>query len=276
MSALMWMLLTVAALVMVTWVASRDSITAKFWPTLARMAAVAAMVGLGWLIYGAGRSDVVWWSSPAGVTLLTLVVGAIAPVTAFVLSWAKLQLEAQRQAHDIRLAEAKQAHDLDEANARQKHEIESARAHQEHAITTDYLSRTLSSELPLATRHQLLRFLATPPKDPSRLQVWAKEELRRIDAMFERYTRDLEAQHEAIAKAKDVTELRLAEAKLKALTVQGSASRGEPTQPTVTPEALRAGFFQLKNLGEVSFPAENLDKAQLLGAKMAGSDFLAR
>src|ERR1039458_4777647 len=56
----------------------------------------------------------------------------------------------------------------------QKHLVKTARIQQTHEITTHYLNRALDPSVPLAIRHQLLRFLATPDKDGSRLNDWAK------------------------------------------------------------------------------------------------------
>jgi uncharacterized protein YjbI with pentapeptide repeats len=243
-------------------VLSLRDLRVAFWGFYSKAAALAAFAGLAWLAYRAGVAEGAWWASPAGVALVAALLGAIAPATAFVVSWARIALEAQKQDHDIKIAVAEQ-----------DHAIKTATAQQEHAVTTDYLSRTLSSELPLATRHQLLRFLATSSKDRDRLQVWAKAELRRIDVDFEHYTSEVKAQHEAIARAKDVSEVRLAEAKLRALTAREGSARGEPVHPAPTPEAIRAGFFREKELPDSQFANAKLDGAQLNFANLAGSVF---
>src|SRR5690606_6547822 len=121
--------------------------------------------------------------------------------------------------------------------------------------------------------HQLLRFLATDPENPARLQLWAGKELQRIDFQFEQHTKEVQAQHEAIAAAKDVSELRLAEAKLKALTAREGAAKGQAVKPDVSIEAIRAGFFSNDNLGELNFPGARLDGVSLTYCKMAGSNF---
>lgn len=171
-------------------------------------------------------------------------------------------MDAQRQSHEIAQAQAKQAHD-----------IEKSQAEQSHAITGDYLAKALDAGLPLATRHQLLRFLATSATDKTRLQSWAKAELRRIDPMYEQYTKDVQAAHEAIASAADVRQLKLAEAKLKALSTRAESTRGKPPRPDVTPAALRAGIFTSgSDLGELNLPGANLDGATMYQVRMAGSN----
>jgi uncharacterized protein YjbI with pentapeptide repeats len=234
----------------------------SFWILYARVLALAALPALAWLGHKAATAQSAWWSSPASVALLAGIVGAIAPLTAFIGSWAKIQLDAQRQRHDMAQAKAKQAHDINDA-----------RVKQEHQITTDYLSRTLSSELPLATRHQLLRFLTTDPANPARLQAWARAELRRIDSQYEQLTKDVQAVHDEIAGAKDVEALRLAERKLKAISTRAASAAGKPPLPEVSIEALRAGVFAHEDLGELKFRGAALRDVVLSMCKFSGSDF---
>jgi hypothetical protein len=73
----------------------------SFWSILGKAAALAALLGFGWLVYRAGRADGDFWASPAAVALIAAAVGAIVPATAFVKSWAEIQLAAQRQQHEI-------------------------------------------------------------------------------------------------------------------------------------------------------------------------------
>jgi hypothetical protein len=56
----------------------------------------------------------------------------------------------------------------------QQHKIKTTAIQQTHNITTHYLDRALDPKVPLALRHQLLRFLATPDRGGSRLENWAK------------------------------------------------------------------------------------------------------
>jgi len=62
----------------------------------------------------------------------------------------------------------------------QRHKIKTTVIQQIHNITSQYLDRTIDPKVPLALRHQLLRFLATPYQDGSRLHDWAKSELKRV------------------------------------------------------------------------------------------------
>jgi len=62
----------------------------------------------------------------------------------------------------------------------QRHKIKTTVIQQTHNITSQYLDRTIDPKVPLALRHQLLRFLATPDQDGSRLHGWAKSELERV------------------------------------------------------------------------------------------------
>lgn len=67
----------------------------------------------------------------------------------------------------------------------QRHSIKTARVDQAHQITTHYLNKALDPAVPLAIRHQLLRFLATPDKEGTRLSEWAKTELSRVQVMID-------------------------------------------------------------------------------------------
>jgi hypothetical protein len=55
-----------------------------FWTTYARLAACVAIPAIGWLGYKAANANGAWWSSPASVALLAGIIGAIAPLTAFI------------------------------------------------------------------------------------------------------------------------------------------------------------------------------------------------
>jgi uncharacterized protein YjbI with pentapeptide repeats len=260
-----------ATTVVIVWLYTlRERLT--FWAAYTRAASFFAFGLVAWLAYQVGTSTVSWWTSPATAALITALIGAIVPLTAFITNWAKIQLDDQKQKHEIAQAGARQAHEIAIAAAKQQHEIGTADAQQDHAITTDYLTKALDAELPLATRYQLLRFLATAP-NKTRLQSWATAELRRIDPAYERLSRDQRAAQEAIASAKTVEELHLAQAKLKATTARAHAASGSPVQPSVSVEALKSGLFEMQEIGPVSFPQNNLDGAKLSLAKFAGSNF---
>lgn len=277
-------LLVGAVLVVGVWAHLGKGAELDFWSLYAKGTALAGAGSLGWLGYRAGNTAGAWWSSPAGAALVAVVVGAVAPLTAFVVSWAKITLDAQRQSHEIKHAEVKQnheianakaqqSHDIAQAKARQEHDIAESKAKQEHGITSDYLAKALDIELPLATRYQLLRFLATPHQDKARLQTWAAAELKRIDPAFERLTQDQRAVREEMAAAKTAEQVAAAEAKLRALNARSESASGKPPAPGLSIEALKAGIFVYKELGPLALPKADLDGVDLQGASFGGSNF---
>jgi uncharacterized protein YjbI with pentapeptide repeats len=210
-----------------------------FWTLYSKVLAVAAVPFFGWLVYSASATSGAWWQSAPTVALVTAILGAVAPATTFVLSWAKIRLDDRRQQHEI---------------------------------TNDYLNKALDADQSLATRHQLLRFLSTAPQHRDRLHVWAKQELERIGPAYERQEKDAQRAQAEIVNAKSPKELELAEEKLRAVVGRAERSRGTPAVPKVTIAALKAGFFSGAALGELTFPGANLDKLQLAFAKLAGSN----
>jgi hypothetical protein len=222
-----------------------------FWRWYGRIVAVAAAAGLGVLFWKAAAPATPWWTNPASIALVSTLVGAIVPTTAFIANWAKIQLDTRRQAYEIAQAQAKQTHE----------------------ITTDYLNRALDPAFPIALRYQLLRFLSTSEKDGHKLENWAEGELKRLDPILQSLSRDVEQAHAAVLKATDPKELLVAEEKLRsALGRLGNATE-EPKPPPVTPAALKAGFMLYKNLGSVEFLGEDLRDANFQGCKLVNSDF---
>lgn len=88
----------------------------------------------------------------------------------------------------------------------QRHNLQVARGQQEHQIPTHYLDRTLDPKVPLAIRHQLLRFLATPDKAGSRLTGWAKAELERVGGVVDDVNRAVAKAEERLQAAANSTE----------------------------------------------------------------------
>ena len=80
----------------------------------------------------------------------------------------------------------------------QGHKVREAQIHQGHQITTHYLDKALDPTVPLAIRHQLLRFLSTPDSDGARLNSWAKSELERVGGLVEETNRAVVAAEESL------------------------------------------------------------------------------
>jgi len=211
-----------------------------FWGMYAKFLALIAVPFLGWIVYKASAVSGQWWQSAPAVALVTAIVGAIAPATTFIVSWAKIRLDDKRQQHEI---------------------------------TSDYLNRALNAELPLATRHQLLRFLSTAPRQGDRLHGWAREELKRIGPAYERQERDAEQIQKEIANAKSPKDLELAERKLQAVIGRTERSMADPPKPKLTLAALKSGVFRFEDVGGLALPNADLSGAEILGLKMADSDF---
>ena len=235
-------LLLVAATLLSVCQASRPSPRPwvwDFWTLYARAIALLALPFFGWLVFKAGSATGSWWSSAPAVTLVTAILGAIAPATTFIVSWAKIRLDDKRQQHEI---------------------------------TGDYLNRALDAEQPLAARHQLLRFLSTAPHRGDRLHAWAAAELSRIAPAYERQEQDAQRVQAEIANAKSPKELELAEQKLRAVIGRTERSMGKPPVPKASAAALKAGMFRFKDVGGLGLPGTDLTDADMQGIKMPDSD----
>lgn len=159
----------------------------------------------------------------------------------------------------------------------QRHKIREAQIQQSHQITTHYLDKALDPAVPLAIRHQLLRFLATPDSSGSRLHSWAKSELERVGGLVEETNRAVVAAEDSLRKAKSAIELERAEREL-ANAVRKQRGLLEPaTTPPVTPAAIRAGLVEEKKLNGLEMPRADLRGAELVyrelrGANLSGAD----
>jgi hypothetical protein len=125
----------------------------------------------------------------------------------------------------------------------QRHKIKSTIVEQTHKITTHYLDRALDPTVPLAMRHQLFRFLATPNHDGSRLESWAKAELARVEPIVEQTNRAVEEAEKERLEAKTEGELAAAEEKLKDAIRHQHKLMEPPVTPPVTAASFRAGLL---------------------------------
>jgi hypothetical protein len=156
---------------------------------------------------------------------------------------------------------------------KQRHAIQSSQVQQSHQITTHYLDRTLDPTVPLAFRHQLLRFLATPDKGGTRLSVWAANELKRVGGIVDETNRAVATAEAEIHQAKTAADISNAERRL-AEAVKKQKSLLEPaTTPPVTAAALRAGLIEARNLNGISMSGADLSGASIPYRELRGADF---
>lgn len=156
---------------------------------------------------------------------------------------------------------------------KQRHTIQSAQVQQGHQITTHYLDRALDPTVPLAIRHQLLRFLATPDKSGSRLSLWAADELKRVGVIVAEVDRAVLTAKAEIQAAKTPGEVATAERKLADAVQAQNSLLTEPAAPPITAAALRAGLIKTKQLSGLSMKEADLSGAQLGYKDLRGSDF---
>lgn len=159
----------------------------------------------------------------------------------------------------------------------QRHQVREAQIQQSHQITTHYLDKALDPTVPLAIRHQLLRFIATPDKDGTRLHLWAKSELERVGGLVEETNRAVIAAEESLRQAKNASELDRAERKLAEAVRKQRGLLEPPTTPPITAAAIRAGLVDKKKLNGLEMPDADLHGAsftyrELRGANLKGAD----
>ena len=155
---------------------------------------------------------------------------------------------------------------------KQWHTIRAARIEQNHQITTQYLDRALDPTVPLAIRHQLLRFLATPEESGSRLSAWAESELKRVGGIVEDTNRAVVKAEAELHSAKSPAEVANAERNLEEAVRRQKSLLEAPATPPITPASLRAGLVEKKDLNGLSMPAADLSNAQLTYRQMRGAD----
>jgi uncharacterized protein YjbI with pentapeptide repeats len=155
----------------------------------------------------------------------------------------------------------------------QRHTIKTTVIQQTHDITTQYLDRALDPKVPLALRHQLLRFLATPDHDGSRLQDWATSELERVGNIVDETNRAVEIAEKELQAAKSSAQVAAAEKKLTEAMQRQLSLLEPPIKPPMTPAALRAGLISDKDLSGLDMKKSDLRKMQLSYRKLIGADF---
>lgn len=166
----------------------------------------------------------------------------------------------------------------------QKHLVKTARIQQTHEITTHYLNRALDPSVPLAIRHQLLRFLATPDKDGSRLNDWAKSELQRVQSVVEETDKAVSDAEKELMTAKTGGEVVAAEKKLSLATSKKQLLFESPKPPPMTSATLRAGLIHEKELDGLvmrdsdlrgmELPYRNLSRADFSNSKLCGGNLI--
>jgi hypothetical protein len=156
---------------------------------------------------------------------------------------------------------------------KQNHEIKTSRIEQSHKITTQYLDRALDPSVPLAIRHQLLRFLATPDNSGDRLQCWAEREMKRVGPIVEATDQALQDAEKAILAAKSPDEVNAAERKLK-IAMKGQQRLLEaPAEVEPSAAAFRAGLVKRRNLIGLNMTGQNLKGADFFYRKLRGANF---
>lgn len=155
----------------------------------------------------------------------------------------------------------------------QQHKIKTTVIQQTHNITTHYLDRALDPNVPLALRHQLLRFLATPDHDGSRLQSWAKGELERVGSIVDETNRAVEFAEKELHAAKSAAQVAAAEKKLSDAMQRQRSLMEPPTTPPMTAAALRAGLISDKDLSGLDMQNSDLKNMSLDYRKLRGADF---
>lgn len=156
---------------------------------------------------------------------------------------------------------------------RQRHRIRSAHVQMSHKITTHYLDRALDPNVPLAIRHQLLRFLATPDTNGSRLSSWAQSELKRVGGIVDETNRAVASAEVELQRAKTASELAAAERKLADAVRRQRSLLEAPEPPPVTAAALRAGLIETKDLSGLSMKGEDLCGMTICYRKIRSGDF---
>lgn len=155
----------------------------------------------------------------------------------------------------------------------QRHKIKTTVIQQTHDITTHYLDRALDPKVPLALRHQLLRFLATTDTDGSRLQNWAKGELERVGSIVDETNRAVESAEKEMQAAKSSSQVAAAEKKLTDAIKRQRSLMEPPINPPMTSAALRAGLISDKDLSGLEMQNSDLKNMSLVYRKLRGADF---
>ncbi|MDD5114971.1 MAG: pentapeptide repeat-containing protein [Methylobacter sp.] len=156
---------------------------------------------------------------------------------------------------------------------KQRHSIKAAEAQQNHQVTTNYLDRALDPTVPLAIRHQLLRFLATPERSGSRLSGWAESELKRIGGVVDETNMAVAKAERELNAAKNATEITNAERKLADAVIRQRSLLEPPVSPPITAAALRAGLIETQELSGLNMQAADLSETNFLSKTLRGANF---
>src|SRR5580658_2021814 len=208
-------------------------------------ASLGAVVPIDEIIRAAG--------GPAVATVITAILGAIAPVTVWIHNRAKLRLQERADEQKLKLREQAQ----------------------EHKIVTGYLDRALDPTVPLAIRQQLLRFLSTSAKDGRQLETWAAAELKRVDAVVEGLDRGVVEAERALHAAKTAQAVKEAEARLAAAVKRKRTALEPAVRPPPTAAALTPGFYSGSkgSLVGIDMHGQDLAGAELLLTNLRGANF---
>jgi hypothetical protein len=155
----------------------------------------------------------------------------------------------------------------------QYHSLRTARIQQDHQITTHYLDRALDPAVPLAIRHQLLRFLATPDRGGSRLTGWATAELQRIGGVVDDVNRAVVTAEKELHSASTAADVEAAERSLAEAVERQRALLEPALPPPPTAAAARAGMIGAQNLKGLVLREENLSGASFSFQDLQGADF---
>jgi len=155
----------------------------------------------------------------------------------------------------------------------QRHKLTESRIAQTHQITQHYLEKTLDPSVPLAIRHQLLRFLATPDKRGRRLSNWAQAELSRIGEIIDETNKAVKIAEDELHRARTPEEIGIAEDKLVDAINNQKSIMLPPQKPPVTPASLRAGLINDKDLSHLHMPNSNLKRMRLTYVKLINANF---
>lgn len=155
----------------------------------------------------------------------------------------------------------------------QNHLIRTAVVQQNHQITTQYLDKALDPQVPLAIRHQLLRFLSTPDNRGDRLSAWAASELRRIGTIIDEVNSAVTQAEKALNKATTPSQVEAAERKLIDAVKRQKTLTEAPPQPAITAAALRAEMIPDRKLNALAMPNSDLKGMRLQYRELRGADF---
>lgn len=155
----------------------------------------------------------------------------------------------------------------------QKHSINTSNIQLNHQIITNYLDRALDPNVPLAIRHQLLRFLSTPDKDGSRLSSWAESELNRIGEIVEEANKAVLDAEKELNEAKTLQQIKSAEEKLSKAFKKQKSLLEPPQKPPINAASLKAGLVEDQQLDGISLCNLDLYNMNLVYRSLKGADF---